>query len=657
MKDLSRRRWPAAVSAIAAGTALGLAAVPQAMAADTVAPVLGTAAFAATPNGNSNWRITVPQTLNLSATDDVAVSKLQYSLDGGANYLDATITSGPSVTSAVADSLQGNNTLRYRAVDSSGNYSRGTANGTTLNQASAAGATAVRLTSTSNRIVGETIWIDSGAGAEQAVIATIPSPAPATPNPNVTLVAPLANAHAASAAVASTYNTITSQIDTNGPVAIWGASATTLQPNNGTAGAPAAAAGDTQIRLASLTGRAAGDTLQIDRGTNAEIVKIASVDTSNPAAPAPNVTLTSALAKNHINGASVYTQQVVDGKILQSQTLLPTFVDPRLQDPTDTVSNGAGGSAPRMMTLDGTQMTARAIAMNTLTAGKHNTSVSLQDSAASVSKYINTFVVTTSFADLSTVIDQLANNARSTTINAATVVGAMGLRFPNAAAGSTTAWNYRPGQQLVIDSGANQETATIDKVLSPAATQATTLTNAASAGATQIRLASYSGELIGANPPSTNTNAPIAGQPIVLDPGPNQEVVYVAKHISPWPSTGPNVILTAPLTKDHAAGVATAPPDRDPHRAADEGARDEHHGRQPAADHLRRAADPAPGSAGRRQDQVRRWRHRGRDRLAEPVRHGRRQQRGALVRRLGADRPGQRQAGRHDRHGRDDRDA
>ena len=31
------------------------------------------ATFAAPPNGNNNWRITAPQTLNLSATDDVAV--------------------------------------------------------------------------------------------------------------------------------------------------------------------------------------------------------------------------------------------------------------------------------------------------------------------------------------------------------------------------------------------------------------------------------------------------------------------------------------------------------------------------------------------------------------------------------------------------------
>src|SRR4051794_866859 len=510
MRDSSRRPWPKALTAIVAGSALSLAAVSPAMAADTVAPVLGTAAFAAPPDGNSNWRITTPQTLGLSATDDTAVSKLQYSLDGGATWIDVPVTAGPTASANVALSQQGNTSVRYRAVDTSGNISRGTANGTTLNQASAVGATGVRLSSTTNRTVGETIYIDTGAGAEAATIAAIPSPAPASPAPNVTLAAPLANAHAANAAVASTYNTITSQIDTNGPIAIWGTSPTTLQPNNATAGAPAAKVGDTGIRLASVTGRAAGDTLQLDRGANAEIVKIASVDTTNPAAPAPNVTLTSALTKNHLSGSAVYVPQVVDGKILQSQTLLPVFADPRLIDPTDTVSNGAGGSAPRQMSLDGTQIIPKAIAMNTLTAGKHVTTVSLQDSAGSVSKYRNTFVVTTSFADLSTVVDQLANNSRSITINGATVVGAMGLRFNLPAAGAASAWNYKPGQQLVIDSGANQETATIDKVLSPAATQATTLTNAASAGATQIRLASYSGELGGSltttNPPSTNTN-------------------------------------------------------------------------------------------------------------------------------------------------------
>ena len=100
-----------------------------------------------------------------------------------------------------------------------------------MNQASAAGATGVRLPSTTGRAAGDALLIDTGAGQETATIATIVTPAPAAPAPNVTLTAPLANAHAASAAVAGTalYNTIALLIDTKGPVAMWGTAATTLQ--------------------------------------------------------------------------------------------------------------------------------------------------------------------------------------------------------------------------------------------------------------------------------------------------------------------------------------------------------------------------------------------------------------------------------------------
>ena len=44
----------------------------------------------------------------------------------------------------------------------------------------------------------------------------------------------------------------------------------------------------------------------------------------------------------------------------------------------------------------------------------------------------------------------------------------------------------------------------------------------------------------------------------MLDSGANQEIVYVARHIVPIPAApAPNVVLTAPLTKSHAAGAPT----------------------------------------------------------------------------------------------------
>ena len=91
--------------------------------------------------------------------------------------------------------------------------------------------------------------------------------------------------------------------------------------------------------------------------------------------------LTSALTKSHLSGAAVYVPQIVDGKILQSQTLTPLRTDPRFRDATDTVTNGAGGSAPRRMTLDGAFMVPKTLDVNRLTVGKHTQTASLQDTA------------------------------------------------------------------------------------------------------------------------------------------------------------------------------------------------------------------------------------------------------------------------------------
>ena len=543
-----RRRVVAPGMALLLGAGLVLATALPAVAADAVAPVVTPATLTpATPEGNNNWRHT-PSTLNLSATDDVAVDKFQYSLDAGLTYVDVQVADAPIAAATAVISQEGNTTVRYRAVDTSGNVSRGATTNTTLNQASAAGATAVRLPSTAGRSAGDLLVIDTGAAQETATIATIVTPAPASPAPNVTLTAPLANAHAAGAAVQSvaSYNTIAVLIDTHGPVATWATQPTTLQA--------AASAGAASVRLASTTGRVPGEALQIDQGANAENVTIESIVSPAPPAPEPNVTLSSALTKSHLSGAAVYLPAIIDGQVLQSKTLTPLRTDPRRRDVTDTVANGAGGAAIRRMVVDGEIVIPKPLPLNTLTVGKHTQSVALQDTAGSVAKYTNTFAVTTSFDDLSTVIDQYANNALNSTLNGATVAGATALRFADA-----TRYGFRAGQTLVVDSGASQETVTIGRVLSPPATVSTTLSAPAAAGATEVRLANYTTATTG-GPNAPTVNGPVAGQPIVLDTGGNLEVISVARHIVPVPAApAPNVVLSAPLAKHHAAGTTTAP--------------------------------------------------------------------------------------------------
>ena len=127
----TRSRGLRALAGITVAAAI-LVAVSPATAADTSAPVLAPATFSAPPDGNNNWRFTTPQTLNLSATDDVAVDKFQYSLDGGLTYVDVAGHAGPAATADVVVSQEGNTTVRYRAVDSSGNVSRGATTNTTL---------------------------------------------------------------------------------------------------------------------------------------------------------------------------------------------------------------------------------------------------------------------------------------------------------------------------------------------------------------------------------------------------------------------------------------------------------------------------------------------------------------------------------------------
>jgi type 1 glutamine amidotransferase len=226
------------VLAVSAGDAL-------AQGTDTTPPVLNVATTPASPpsyvnppnigpvaNGNNGWYTTTAGSpphgsvmITLSATDDVAVAKFQYSTNGGASYTDVPVTTpGPSASVQVEDTTEGATTFRYRAVDTSGNISVDGATTTIsggLNQAAAAGATGIRLGSTSGRAAGDRLVIDTGANQETVYIASIPTPAPASPNPNVLLTTPLTNAHAAAATVVANppFRQIAVSLDTRAPSA------------------------------------------------------------------------------------------------------------------------------------------------------------------------------------------------------------------------------------------------------------------------------------------------------------------------------------------------------------------------------------------------------------------------------------------------------
>ena len=72
---------------------------------------------------------------------------------------------------------------------------------TSINVASAAGASAIRVASTTGLAAGATIWIDIGANQERRTIASIVTPNPPSPAPNVNLTTPLTLAHATNAPV------------------------------------------------------------------------------------------------------------------------------------------------------------------------------------------------------------------------------------------------------------------------------------------------------------------------------------------------------------------------------------------------------------------------------------------------------------------------
>jgi hypothetical protein len=84
----------------------------------------------------------------------------------------------------------------------------------------------------------------------------------------------------------------------------------------------------------------------------------------------------------------------------------------------------------------------------------------LHDVAGNAIQQTTTFAVTTSFADLDTVLTQHTSKALSTTLATAAEAGATGLRL-------AAPLGFRAGQTLIVGTGASQETVKIASVPSP----------------------------------------------------------------------------------------------------------------------------------------------------------------------------------------------
>ncbi|MEV4141366.1 hypothetical protein AB0J72_55560, partial [Dactylosporangium sp. NPDC049742] len=92
---------------------------------------------------------------------------------------------------------------------------------------------------------------------------------------------------------------------------------------------------------------------------------------------------------------------IVDGKVGHTATLIPTRTDP---------APASGGVFIQKMWIDQTETTPLPVSTSTLATGAHTISVIASDSAGNAARFDQTFVVTTSFAELGTLIDGFAGS-------------------------------------------------------------------------------------------------------------------------------------------------------------------------------------------------------------------------------------------------------
>ena len=271
----------------------------------------------------------------------------------------------------------------------------------------------------------------------------------------------------------------------------------------------ASAAGASNIKVAGVANLNVGDTLKIDSGSNQESGVIKSIGT---AAVAPTtLTVATAAGATNIKVASVGSLTAGDPLLIdtganQESATLQAVGTATVATPTKlSVASTAGATNIKVASVAG------------LTVGDPLTIDTGAGQETATLQAIGTAAVTpTTLA--------LPSTAGATNIKVASVTG------------------LTVGDPLTIDTGAGQETATLQAIGTPAVS--TTLSVAATVGATGIRV-------------SSTTNLAV-GEQLTIDRGTsNQETVTIATIPSPAPaSPAANITLTGTLGFAHSSGAS-----------------------------------------------------------------------------------------------------
>ncbi len=457
------------------------------------------------------------------------------------------------------------------------------------------GATTIQVRSTTDFAAGQQIRIDgetrtiANLGTAAAPVTTVF--APVSTGPWLTLPAGSTNVPVTAAAGFVVGQKIGIDVGGNYEVATVTAvgNAATL-----TTLAAAAVAGSTNIKLAALANIAIGDTLTIGTGARKELAKVAAVGapgtgvtlaaplkfdnmsgvdvsdvgtgiTFSPATRFPHmsgdavqalgrgITLDSPLTQAHSYGAPVVNTLVKTagyqgspqpnqwfGGSLSARAgsialLNPggVIVDAMVYGSQQSSSSGNGTIAsPELATLEGDQGKGGCIVVVPMVAGGEGRSRGRFPDGADADSNCTDFLLQS-----------------ATTISAASAAGANNIKVANVT-------GFAAGQTIILDAGANLETAVIATV---GTAGATTVSTAINAGATVIPVAGTAGFTVGqvitidqetATISATTFGGRGGGTPTITVTAPLKSAHATGATVS-----GSGITFTAALTKPHAAGA------------------------------------------------------------------------------------------------------